>query len=137
MEQNTSNKKKSIIIIIVSTCVLLFVIVFFFGRSCSSATSPIEVVEEPKMTTVIGSLGFHPRVSATVKNKSNSTIKVQLSCSIYDRDGNVTKNITSGGYITLASGETTTLVAESFVDYSISEYSAKCASFGNVEYKFL
>ncbi len=138
MEQNTPDKRKSKIAIIVSICLLLLVIflIFNFSRSCSSSSSKIEVVEEPKMTMVIGSLACYPRVSAKVKNKSNSTIDVQLSCSIYDSEGNVTDNITSI-FMTLAPGETTTLVAESYYGCEFYEYSTQCASFGNVEYKFL
>ncbi len=139
MESNTPDRGKIRIAVIITVVIILAVTLFVVvsNQSCASSSSKIEVIQEPRMTMVEGSLGYRPRVTATVKNKTNSTIKVQLSCSIYDRNGHVTKNITSGGYITLAGGETTTLVAESYTDYSIIEYSTACASFGNVEYKFL
>ena len=138
MESNTPDRGKIRMAVIITVVIILAITLFVVvsNRSCASSSSKIEVIQEPRMTMVAGSLGYRPRVTATVKNKTNSTIKVQLSCSIYDRNGHVTKNISSS-YITLAGGETTTLVAESYVDYSIIEYSTVCASFGNVEYKFL
>lgn len=134
---NPKNQKAiTTVAIIIGVIVAIIVYCLYSGVSCSSTSSKIEVTSEPKMTTEISSLGLSPRVSATVRNKSNSSISVQLRCTIYDSNGNVTDNIFSD-YVTLASGESTTLVAHTFIDYSIGEYYTKCASFGNVEYRFL
>lgn len=104
--------------------------------SCDTTSTKIEVISKPTMSMAIGSLGYSPRVKAQVKNKTTSTIHVELSCSIYDKDGNVSMNLNSG-YVTLGAGETTWLTAMTFIDYSITQYYNLCADFGNVEYKFL
>lgn len=135
MEQRKKQK------LLLALCIVGFIIGIIWiivgtSESCNGASSKIEIIEEPKMTMVIGSYDIYPRVSVKVKNKTNSMIDVAMACTIYDTDGNVTQNISSN-YVKLAAGETTTLVAETSWGYSFLEYYQKCASFGNVEYKFL
>lgn len=141
MEQNNSNSNGNVkkVLIIFLLFVLGFGIYYYVFRnlsSCNTASNKIEVITAPSMSTAIGSLGYSPRVKAQVKNKTNSTIRVELSCSIYNKNGNVSMNLNSG-YTTLGAGETTWLTAMTFIDYSIYEYNNLCADFGNVEYKFL
>ena len=142
MEENQNNANvdsvwKKVIIVVLSLAI-------GFGcysivnnlMSCNSASTKIEVITKPTMSRAVGSLGYSPRVKAQVKNKTSSTIHVELTCSVYDKDGNVSMNLNSG-YVTLGAGETTWLTAMTFVDYSITQYNNLCADFGNVEYKFL
>lgn len=133
---NNSVKNKVLIIVLVIAFGFGIYSIFKNLTSCNSASTKIEVLTQPTMSPTISSMGFSPTVKAQVKNKTNSTIRVELSCSIYDKSGNVSMNLNSG-YITLGAGETTWLTAMTFIDYSISEYNNLCADFGNVQYKFL
>lgn len=132
------NGKQKAIVIVVGIAV--FLAIYFMVSSIFSgldgASSKIEVLVEPTMSTAYDSLGFYPKVTVEVRNKTSGTITVYMHCSIYDQDGRVTTNLSSETK-TLAAGESTRLVAESYVSYSFTEYSRLCASFGNVEYKFL
>lgn len=142
MEGNQNNKNGNSVWRNVLIAVLALAIGFgcysLFNNltSCDTVSTKIEVISKPTMSMVRGSLGYRPQVKAQVKNKTNSTIHVELTCSIYDKDGNVSMNLDSG-YVTLGAGETTWLTAITFIDYSIFEYSNLCADFGNVEIKFL
>lgn len=139
MEQNEhgTNKVKKIlaVVLVVLACALVWFSVNRF-TTCNSTSNKIEVLYEPAMTMATGSLGYTPQVKAQIKNKTNSTIKVEMTCSVYDRDGIVTVNLLSG-YKTIGAGETTWLTAKTFTNFSMSEYFTQCANFGNVEYKFL
>lgn len=142
MEENQNNANgnnvwRRVIIVIIAIAIGFGCYSLFNNlTSCDTASTKIEVVTKPTLSTAISSMGYSPRVKAQVKNKTNSTIRVELTCSIYDKDGNVSMNLSSG-YVTLGAGETTWLTAMTFVDYSITQYSNLCADFGNVEYKFL
>lgn len=131
-------KKKKIVVGVLS--IAIGIIGFFLASSIfeklTGVSTKIDVVSEPEMVAVYGSYGMHPKVVATVKNKTNSTISVEMTCSIYDDDGNVIENLLSG-YTKLAPGEQTTLVAESYRSYSVAEFYLTCCSFGNVEYKVI
>lgn len=142
MEQNQNNTNgnsgwKKVIIVVLALAIGFGCYSLFNNlTSCDTASTKIEVVTKPTMSMAMGSLGYSPRVKAQVKNKTNSTIHVELSCSIYDKEGNVSMNLNSG-YVTLGAGETTWLTAMTFIDYSITQYYNLFADFGNVEYKFL
>lgn len=142
MEGNQNNTngtgvRRKVLIVIIALAIGIGCYSLFTNiTSCDTASTKIEVITKPTMSMARGSLGYSPRVKAQVKNKTNSTIHVELTCSVYDKDGNVSMNLDSG-YVTLGAGETTWLTAMTFVDYSITQYSNLCADFGNVEYKFL
>ena len=133
--ENKSKQKLLLVLCIVGFIIGIIWIIFDTSESCSGALSKIEIIE-PKMTMAIGSYGVYPKVSVKIKNKTNSMINVGMTCTFYDADGNVTRNISSL-HVKLAAGETTTLTADSYTEYSIMEYYKECASFGNVEYRFL
>ena len=132
-----TGKQKAIVIVVgIVVFLAIYLLVSSIFSGLDSASSKIEVIVEPKMSTTYDSLGFYPIVTVEVRNKTNSTINVYMTCSIYDQDGKVTTNLSSS-IVTLAAGESTRLVAESFTAYSATQYSRLCASFGNVEYKVM
>lgn len=60
---------------------------------------------------------------------------MEMTCVVYASDGSVTTGLKSS-YTTLVAGETVTLTATTSYTYSISSYSAVCASFKDVKYRF-
>lgn len=128
------NKKRWIVVVAFT---LIFAVVANFtgcGLFGGGTSNKIEVLTEPKMGATMVYTEYSPIVKAQVKNKSNGTVKVQLKCTIYGSDGSVTLNLTSL-IMELAAGESTWLTANTSYSYSYIQYSSKCASFGNVEYR--
>ena len=131
-----ANKKKWVIIAVV--CVALAAIIYWISSlvSCdSSASNKIEVVSEPYFSYRISGNRYSPAVRVTIKNKTNDTIKVEMTCTVYAKDGSVTTGLKSS-YTSLVAGETVTLTATISYTYSPLNYSDICARFGKVEYKF-
>lgn len=130
-----ASKKKWIIIAVVS--VVLAVILYLVGTnvSCDNASSKIEVVSEPSLTYRIVGNRYSPAVQVRVKNKTNDTIKMEMTCTVYASDGSVTTGLKSS-FTTLVAGETVTLTATTNYTYSPLYYNDICANFGKVEYKF-
>lgn len=132
MEQN---KKKWIIIAVV--CIVLAAILYFVSTnvSCDNASSKIEVISEPCLKYRISGNRYSPVVQVVVKNKTNDTLKMEMTCTVYASDGSVTTGLKSL-YTTLVAGETVTLNATTSYTYSPLYYNDICASFGKVEYVF-
>ena len=130
-----SSKKKWIIIAVVA--VALAAVLYFVGTnvSCDNASNKIEIVEEPSLKYRVSGNRFSPAVQVVVKNKTNNTLKLEMTCTVYASDGSVTTGLKSL-YTTLVAGETATLTATTSYTYSPLYYSDLCASFGKVEYKF-
>lgn len=130
-----TNKKKWIIIAVV--VVALAAVIYFVcsNSSCNNASSKIEVVEKPRLKYRVVGNRFSPAVQVVVKNKTNGTLKMEMTCTVYKSDGSVTTGLKSL-YTTLVAGETVTLTATTSYTYSVINYDNTCASFGKVEYKF-
>lgn len=129
------NKKKWIVTMAFA---LLFVVVANFsgcGLFGSGASNKIEVIEQPSLKYRIVGNRYSPAVKVVVKNKTNGTLKMEMTCVVYASDGSVTTGLKSS-YTTLVAGETVTLTATTSYTYSLIGYSDTCASFGKVEYKF-
>jgi len=132
MEQN---KKKWIIIAV--ACVVLAAIVYFVGTnvSCNNASNKIEVISEPYLSyRRIGS-SYSPTVSVSVKNKTGGDLQIQMTCTVYKKDGSVNTGLKSS-IIALVVGETATVTASTSKEYMWFEFDEFCASFDKVEYKF-
>lgn len=130
-----TNKKKWFIIAVIA---LLFAMTINFagcGLFGDNASSKIEVIEQPSLKYRIVGNGYSPAVQVVVKNKTNDTLKMEMTCSVYASDGSVTTGLKSR-YTTLVAGETVTLTATTTYTYSAIYYNELCASFGEVEYKF-
>ena len=130
-----NGKQKVIVVVVV---IAVFVGVFWavsaiFNGLGSGSNSQIEVISEPQMTMSSGSFGYYPIIKVTIRNKTDQTITVQMACSIYDKNGNVTETLTSRNII-FNPGETGTITTLRGKWYSISNYAEQCASFGNLKY---
>ena len=130
-----ANKKKWIIIGVV--CVALAVIIYLISTlaSCGGASDKLEIVSEPHLSYRLIGSNYCPTVRVVVKNKTNDTIKVEMTCTVYAKDGSVTTGLKSS-YTTLVAGETATLTATTSYSYMWFDFDNSCASFGKVEYKF-
>ena len=129
-----TNKKKWFIVVAIT---LLAMTINFAGCGLfgDNASSKIEVIEQPSLKYRIVGNRYSPAVQAVVKNKTDSTIKMEMTCTVYASDGSVTTGLKSR-YATLVAGETVTLIATTTYTYSAIYYNDLCASFGKVEYKF-
>ena len=130
-----NGKQKVIFVIVV---VAVFVGVFWavsviFNGLGGGNNSQIEVISDPQMTMSSGSFGSYPVAKVTIRNKTDQTITVQMECTIYDKNGNVTETLTSRNII-FNPGETGTISTVRGKWYAITNYAEQCASFGNVKY---
>ena len=135
MDANKQKKIISIVAAVVGIAVGILVFCFFSGVFNSASEPKIEVLEEPKMTSEHGYLGYYSRIRVIVQNPNDFTIVFHFTCSIYDEDGAATSNLFSA-YVTLAAGERTTVTTDSDKCYQLYiAYTKNCASFGNVVYE--
>ena len=135
MDVNKQKKILSIVATVVGIAVGILVFCFFSGVFDSASEPKIKVLEEPKMTSEHGYLGYYSRVRVTVQNPNDFTVVLHFTCSIYDEDGAMTSNLSSS-YVTLAAGERTTVTVDSYKTYQLYiAYTKNCASFGNVVYE--
>ncbi len=135
MAENANNKKKWIIVGVAVVAIAIVLIVLFSRVSDGSASNKIEVVSQPSMSRRVVDNRFSPTVQVTVSNKTNETIRVCMTCTVYASDGSVTTGLTSST-VTLVAGETATLTAKTSYTYTVLSYDTVCASFGDVKYEF-
>ncbi len=122
-------------VIVIAVSIVAFAVIFFVVSAIVGGGEKVEQLTEPTLSVNYDALGFYPTVTVQVQNVTNSTITVQMRCTIYASDGSVTDNISSN-IVRLAPNEKTTLVAQSVVAINASLYSYKCASFGNLQYVY-
>lgn len=135
MAENANSKKKWIIVGVAVVVIAIVLVVLFSRISGGSANNKIEVVSQPSMSRRVVDNRFSPTVQVTVRNKTNETIRVCMTCTVYASDGSVTTSLTSST-VTLVAGETVTLTAKTSYTYTVLSYDNVCASFGDVKYEF-
>ena len=133
-ELNSKQKVVFVVVVVAAFVVVFLIVSAIFNGVSGGSNSQIEVISEPQMTIASGSFGYYPVVKVTIRNKTDHTITVQMECTIYDKNGNVTETLTSRSII-FNPGETGTISTVRGKWYAISNYAEQCASFGNVEYK--
>ena len=132
-----NGKQKAIyVIVVIAVFMIVFLIVSAVFNGLDGGNSQIEIISEPQMTIASGAFGYYPVVKVTIRNKTDQTITVQMECTIYDKNGNLTETLTSRSII-FNPGETGTITTVRGKWYAITNYAEQCASFGNVEYKVM
>ena len=132
-ELNSKQKVIFVIVVVAAFVGVFWAVSAIFGNIESNSNSQIEVIYEPQMTMSSGSFGYYPVVKVTIRNKTNQTITVQMECTIYDKNGNVTETLNSRSMI-FNPGETGSISTVRGKYYSISNYAEQCSSFRNVKY---
>ena len=135
MKENASNKKKWIVVGMAVIVIAVVIVVLFSRVSDGGINNKIEVVSQPSMSRRVVDNRFSPIVQVTVKNNTNETIRVFMTCTVYASDGSVTTGLTSST-VTLVAGEKATLTAKTANTYTVLSYDTVCSSFGDVKYEF-
>ena len=135
MSENANNKKKWMIVGVAVVVIAIVLVVLFSRISGDGADNKIEVVSQPSMSRRVVGNRFSPTVQITVRNKTNDTIHICMTGTVYASDGSVATGLTSST-VTLVAGETATLTAKTANTYAVLSYDTVCSSFGDVKYEF-